>query len=146
MLTKDYSLQDYTIKFKHKELTLIRGVPTLDTILRLFREVKQNAQSIPTTLGGGQLGYLALVLKTRDYDNIAISQLFERPTNPGTFRLPTSTSSRSTRTTPPSQTTAVDIANAKAVHEEKERLYWQCQGVEQALRNQIEQAIDTDYL
>ena len=47
--------------------------------------------------------------------------------------------------TPPT-ITAVDIAIAKARHEEKHKLYWQCQGVEQALRNQIEQAIETDYL
>ena len=145
MLTKDYSLQDFTTKFKHKELTPIQGVPTLDTILRLFRQVKQNAQSIPTKLGGGQLGYLALVLKQREYDNINISQPFDRPTDPGTFRMPTS-ASRNMRSGTPTPVTAVDIANAKAVHEEKERLYWQCQGVEQALRNQIEQAIETDYL
>ena len=69
-MTKDYFLQDYNIKFKHKELTPIRGLPTLDTILRLFREVKQNAQSVSTKLGGGQLGYLALVLKPQDYDKL----------------------------------------------------------------------------
>lgn len=147
MLTKDYALQDYTIKFKHKELTPIRGIPNLDAILRLFREVKQNAQSIPTKLGGGQLGYLALVLKQADYNNIAISRPFNRPTDPGTFQMPT-VSSRASRSssTLPTTVTAVDIANAKALHEERERLYWQCQGVEQALRNQIEQAIETDYL
>ena len=87
----------------------------MDTILRLFRQVKQNAQSIPTKLGGGQLGYLALVLKPREYDNITISQPFVRPTDPGTFRMPTSTS-RSTRAGTPSPVTAVDIANAKALH------------------------------
>lgn len=143
-MSKDYSLQDYTIKFKHKELTPIRGLPTLDTILRLFREVKQNAQSVSTKLGGGQLGYLALVLKPTDYNNIAISLPFVRPEDPGTFNLSRPTT-RTSSATPPS-ITAVDIANAKARHDHQERSYWQCQGVEQALRNQIEQAIETDYL
>ena len=40
---------------------------------------------------------------------------------------------------------AVDIANAKAKHEEKERFYWQYRGVEQELRNQIVCAIEIDY-
>ena len=145
-MSKDYSLHDYTIKFKHKELTPIRGLPTLDTILRLFREVKQNAQSVTTKLGGGQLGYLALVLKPTDYNNIAISLPFVRPVDPGTFNMTTPRpTTRTTSATPPS-ITAVDIANAKSRHDNQERLYWQCQGVEQALRNQIEQAIETDYL
>ena len=131
-MTKDYFLQDYNIKFKHKELTPIRGLPTLDTILRLFREVKQNAQSVSTKLGGGQLGYLALVLKPQDYDKITISHPFIRPTDPGTFKMiaPAVRTSRTASSTSPSTVSAVDIANAKANHEEQERLYWQCQGIE----------------
>ena len=119
-MTKDYSLQDFSTKFKHKDLTPIRGLPTLDTILRLFREVKQNAQSISSKLGGGQLGYLALVLKQQDYDNITISQPFVRPTDPGTFQMtaPTARTSRSASSTSPITITAVDIANAKSTREE----------------------------
>ena len=128
--------KDYNIKFKHKELTPIRGIPTLDTILRLFREIKQNAQSIKTKLGGGQLGYLALVLKPLEYDNIAISRPLVRPTYPVMFIM-TMAASREIRTstvTPPTATT-VDIANSKAKYEEQERLYWQCQGVQKSLQN-----------
>ena len=118
-------LQDYNIKLKHKELTPIRGLPTLDTILRLFREVKQNAQSVSTKLGGGQLGYLALVLKPQDYDKITISHPFVRPTDPGTFKMiaPAARTSRTASSTSPITVSAVDIANAKANHEEQECLY-----------------------
>ena len=48
--------------FEDKTLTKVTGLPTIDTILEVFRQLKQNAQSVPTTLGGGQFGYLFLVL------------------------------------------------------------------------------------
>ena len=49
--------------FEDKTLTKVTGLPTIDTILEVFRELKQNAQSLLTTLGGGPFGYLFLILK-----------------------------------------------------------------------------------
>ena len=76
-----------------------------------------------------------------------------RPTDPGIFQVTVPTERTRTRTsaTLPSQTltqtvTAVDIANQKSRHDEKERQYYECQAVEQALRNQIVNAIGREYL
>ena len=139
-----YSITDYTTKFQYKELTPIRGQPTLDTILQLYRQVKRNAQSVPTKLGGGQLGYLGLVLRPEDYRSIPNAEPFHRPVDLGTFIVQTPRASRTSSTT--GTVTAMDIANQKAIHEENVRIYWECQAVEQALRNQIIEAIDKDYL
>lgn len=59
-----YSIKNIHSHFEYKELTKIDGEPTLDSILLLHRQINQNAQSVPTTLGGGQLGYLGLVIAT----------------------------------------------------------------------------------
>ena len=92
-----YSIKNVYSHFEYKELTKIIGEPTLDSILLLHRQVKRNAQSIPTTLGGRQLGYLALVIASDKYDKISNSELFIQPEDPGTFTLqiPTRTTTSS---------------------------------------------------
>ena len=92
------------------------GEQTLDTILLLHRQVKRNAQSIPTTIGGGQLDFLALVTAEEKYNAIPALEPFERPSDPGTFSLqvpptttmqsPTATVRRSTRSTTRTNTPA----------------------------------------
>ena len=51
MITSD-SIKNIYSHFEYKELTKIDGEPTLDSILILHRQIKQNAQCVPTTLGG----------------------------------------------------------------------------------------------
>ena len=150
-MSKSYSITGYTNKFQYKELTPIQGTPTLESILLLFRQLKRNAQCIPTKLGGGQLGYLGLILDEAIYTNIPGATRFIRPTDPGIFQvsMPERSRTRSTSTSSTTSTpsiTAVDIANQKSRHEERERQYYECQALEQALRNQIENAIDRKYL
>ena len=82
-----YSIKNIYSHFEYKEPTKIDGELTLDSILILHRQIKQNVQCIPTTLGGGQLGYLALVLTEEQYDSIPNSSPFIRPDNPGDFQL-----------------------------------------------------------
>lgn len=67
--------------------------------------------------------------------------------DPGTFKIAMA-SVHVTRTSSaiPPTIMPVDIANTKAWYDEQERLYWQFQGIEQALCNQIKQAIEADYL
>ena len=86
MLTS-YLIKNIYSHFEYNELQKIVREPTLDTILLLNRQVKRNAQSIPTTLGGGQLGYLALVVPEDTYNSIPTSEIFIRPTDPGKFTL-----------------------------------------------------------
>ena len=83
----EYSITSYkTSHFQYPTLDKINGEPTLDTLLTLFKQLKINAQNVPTKLGGGQLGYLALVIPTKDYDVIPNSVPFTRPKDPGVFQ------------------------------------------------------------
>ena len=47
--------------FDYPDLTKIDGKPNIMTLLKLKNELKANAQSVPTVLGGGQHGHLGLV-------------------------------------------------------------------------------------
>ena len=83
-MASTYSLKDYkSTYFEYKVLHKIHGQPTVDNLLTLFRQLKRNAQCITCTLGGGQLGYLGLILPTEAYENIPNSEPFTRPTDPG---------------------------------------------------------------
>jgi hypothetical protein len=48
--------------FLQKVLTRVHGQPTFDTLQTLSTELKANAASVPSTLGGGSYGHLGLVL------------------------------------------------------------------------------------
>ena len=140
-----YNLPDYKEKyFEYKELDKIHGQPTIESIIKLFRQVKRNAQCVPTTLGGGQLGYLALVLSPQAWNAIATSAPFLRPTDPGIF-TPTPHAGVATRAGAPPPLTAADIATQKIAFDERKRAYNECQAVECTLRNQIIKAIDETY-
>ena len=81
-----YNLPDYRTKFfEHKDLSKIYGQPTIDTIVTLLKEGKRNAQSVSTTLGGGQFGYLWFFLTDADYNRIPGTIPFVRPVDPGSF-------------------------------------------------------------
>ena len=160
-MASTYALKDYkTTYFEYKELERIHGQPTVDNLLTLFRQLKRNAQCVTCALGGGQLGYLGLILSEEAYTQIPQAEPFVRPKNPGPFRLVVD----STNPSPPKRTraqtvptasetddptvtfTAADIAQKKATHEESLRAYLECQAVEQALRVQLIEAVDPIYL
>ena len=97
-----YSIKSIFSQFDYKKLSKIDGKPTIESILLLHWQVKRNAQSLPTTLGGGQLGFLALVLPQAKYDTIPNFEPFARPTDPGPFQLhlPSTTNTATTLNTP----------------------------------------------
>lgn len=138
-----YNLPDYRARFfEYKDLEKIHGQPTIDSIAKLLRQVKRNAQRVITTLGGGQLGYLALVISPTDYNSIPNSAVFRRPTDPGTFNpLPLGPILRGAV-----PLSAADIATQKIAFDEELRRYNECQAVETALRNQIIAAIEPEYV
>ena len=159
-MTSTYALKDYkSTYFEYPSLTKIHGQPTVDNLLTIFRQLKRNAQCVTCTLGGGQLGYLGLILTPKAYNQIPNAQEFVRPTHPGPFRLVDSTNpappKRTRSQTAPTEGetdepnvtfTHADITQQKASHEESLRLYLECQAVEQALRVQLIEAIDSIYL
>ena len=69
--------------FEHLVLTEIRGEPTYETLHHIKNELKANASSVPTTLGGGNHGYLGMILSPAEYLRIAPTDPFTRPPNPG---------------------------------------------------------------
>ena len=82
-----YSVKDYTNLFQYKELDKIRVQPTLDSLITLLHQIKINALRIPTTLGGGQYGYLALVFSNSTYLTLNITKLFIHPIHLGDFSV-----------------------------------------------------------
>ena len=74
--------------FQHKVLSKIPGQPTYETLQNLATEVKANASSVPSTLGGGLYGHLGLILSDEKYATLANSLPWVTPGNPGPFALP----------------------------------------------------------
>ena len=62
--------------FEHPVLNKIRGEPTYETLHNKKNELKSNASSIPTTLGGGNNGYLGMILTPAEYHRIAPADPF----------------------------------------------------------------------
>ena len=147
-MASTYALKDYKAAyFEYKELDKIHGQPTVDNLLTLFCQLKQNAQCVTCALGGGQLDYLGLILAEEVYEQIPQAEPVH-PTNPGPFRLVVNsinpappkrtraqTVATAAETDDPTVTfTAGDIVQQKATHDESLRAYLECQAVKQALR------------
>ena len=142
-----YHLPDYRNKyFELNDLDKIYGQPTIDTIVKLLKQGKRNAASVPTTLGGRQLSYLWFFLRAREYNSITSAAPFIRPVDPGIF-IPVPNQGCATRAgVGPLPLTAADIATQKLAHDELKHQYNECQSVEMALRKQVTAAIDEEYL
>ena len=56
--------------FKYKTPTPIQGAPTNKTLKRLKQELQANASSVKLDLGGGDHGYLGLVLTEIEYTTV----------------------------------------------------------------------------
>ena len=118
--------------FETKELTPIRGEPSPDTILGLRNQLKSNARSVLSNLGGGTNGHLALVLSPAQY--ALLSNIpFEKPMHPGALVIPPGTTLHMTTT-------------LKDLHQEHLRVFREVIGVEQALLQQLVEAIEPQYL
>ena len=53
--------------FDYPDITRIVGEPTTSTLITLRNEIKANAQSVYTTLGGGENGHLGLICSEEAY-------------------------------------------------------------------------------
>ena len=119
--------------FQHKVLTRIHGQPTYDTLQTLSTEIKANAASVPSTLGGGSYGHLGLVLSPDRYATLANAVPWISPVNPGPFD-------------PPAVGTAAQIDAAKDVWRGLKLSFDLCQATEKALIAQVVESIDQIYL
>ena len=81
MLTSSVNYKDSY--FEHLILTGIRGEPTYETLHHLKNELKANAISVPTTLGGHNHRYLSMILTPAEYRRIAPTDPFTQLPNTG---------------------------------------------------------------
>ena len=82
---------DKKFNFEYPELTKIHGEPDYMTILNMTKELKANAQSQRSNLGGGTYGYLSLVIPQVDYMTLPNAAILVIPTAPAPFTLPPGT-------------------------------------------------------
>ena len=119
--------------FDHPVLTTIRGEPTYDTLHHLKSELKANASSVPTTLGGSNRGYLGMVLTPAEYCRILPNDPFTQPPNPGVL-------------VPNPNGTAAQIASAENNYCLTKKLYLETLLLERTFIQQIIKAINIKYL
>ena len=118
--------------FNFPTLTPIRGEPTADTLIALRKQLKANAKTVPSNLGGGTLGHLGLVIPPARYGLLS-NVPFARPTHPGPLVIPPGTAQHA-------------AATMRDLHQEQLRVFMEVNVVDQALKQQISQAIEPDYL
>jgi hypothetical protein len=118
--------------FEYPELTRIEGEPKAENLIQLNKELKSNAISVYSNLGGAQHGHLFLVMTPAQYS--LISEVpFDRPLHPGPLIIPDGTTNHHAIT-------------LKELHKERLRLFREVEGVEKALIQQIVKAVRPEYL
>ena len=74
--------------FEYHALTKIHGEPDYASLKRLKEQLKANANKIISNLGGGNHGYLGLVLDNAEYNAIPGTVLFVAPGYPPVLAIP----------------------------------------------------------
>jgi hypothetical protein len=115
--------------FQHKVLTKIHGEPTCESLQNTSTELKANASSVPSTLGGGQNGHLGLLLSAARCNTLAHAVPWATPVNPGVF-------------VPPNPGTGPQIAAANDVWRELKLQFELCQAADKALIAQLVESMD----
>ena len=126
---------DYaTSYFKYKTPTPIRGTPTNQTLKRLKTELRANASSVESDLGGGDHGYLGLVLTDVEYASITPTPpVFVPPPYPPALVILAGTD-------------PVAALTIREQHKHEKREYYECKNVEKALQRHVQDAIEEKFL
>lgn len=119
--------------FPHK-LPKIDGLPTYEKLSEIRALLKANAANTPTTRGGGQHGYMGIVIPTIVYTTIPGTVAFVAPANPGAVPVI------------PGAATQTAIGEIVRQHTESKREYLEYTNIQKALINQLVTAIDPIYL
>ena len=121
-MTTTYNLPDYHSRFfEYKNLDKIHGKSTIDTIAKKLNQLKRNVQRFTTILGGGQLGFLTLIISPLAYNVIPNLADCQHPVDPGTFSPVAVATGATTCATSLAQLTAADIPTQKIAHSETRR-------------------------
>ena len=119
--------------FPHSTPTPIRGEPDYKSLKKLKNELRANASSVDSDLGGGHHGYLGLVLSEQEYRRICPDTPFDAPEFPGTLTIPRGTDT-------------ADALNLREEHRTNVALYREYREVEKALVRHITQALESKYI
>ena len=111
----------------------IKGIPSYETLTFLRNSIKQNAASVPSNRGGGQHGYLGIVLTDAMYATIAPTP-FVVPPYPGA------------QPNIAANATGAQISEAVRLHTENLREWREFTNVTAALRKQVLEAVEPVYL
>ena len=114
-------------------ITKVIGTPTFNAINARHKVLRQNASSVLTTLAGGNHGLLALILNDADYTALTGAVWIE-PANPGV------------RPIIPVGATRVFQENSTSQWKNEFEAWKMTQDVREALKKQILNAIDDEYL
>ena len=112
----------------------ITGIPTYATLTLLRNELQQNAATIPSNRGGGGNGYLGTIMSGPMYETIAPGQPFTIPAYPGAQPTVAGTA------------TGPQINEAVRLHGESLREWREYTNIHNALKKQLEEAIEPVYL
>ena len=131
--TSQHGLIDYrSTFFDYPSLTKITGEPSLSTLMTLRNELKANAQSVESNLGGGAHGHLGLVVPASVYNYIAPATPYTKPSQP-TLRLTNSDSQ-------------YVLAENRHTYDRNLQAYKECITMERLLIQQIINAVEPKYL
>ena len=118
---------------RFQPLTKVIGTPTFQAINSRHKVLKQNASSVLTALAGGNHGLLALVMSNANY-NALTGAVWIEPINPGM------------RPAIPNGANRVAQENISSQWKNKFEAWKMTQDVREALKKQIIDAIDDEYL
>jgi hypothetical protein len=116
--------------FQHKVLTKIHGLPSYESLQHVSTELKANASSVPSTLGGGQNGHLGLLLSDARCITVQHAVPWATPGDPGPFA-------------PPANGTGPQIEAACEAWRGLNREFETCQATDKALVAQLVESIDS---
>ena len=119
--------------FEHPKLPKIHNEQETQSLVIIRNEIKVNAMTARTTLGGGAYGHLGLVLTPAQYEQVPNSTPYHKPEHPGALDIPNSA-------------TQYQSAALRDQHQEEICLFREDTSVELALIQQIVAAIEPKYL
>ena len=118
--------------FPKPDLTRILGIPTYENLHQMQLELKTNALSVHSNLGGATHGHLGLLMTEAQYALVS-DIAYERPEHPGVLHVP-------------NNATRVAADALKRTFDEHLRVFHEVRGVEQSLIQQIVTAVDEQYI
>ena len=133
MTTTQTDIDKIIAQFEKAQCTPILERPTFRTLIQLKNELKTNAGSIKTTLGGRAHGHLGLILTPQEYAGICPTTPFIKPNTPGELQIT-------------QDMTNYDQIRHKQEWEQRLRLYDLTNNVEKALINQLSSALPEVYV